>query len=304
MTKNILLTLGAAVIIAGGLFYAFQSSPQVIEPATGTVVDYKNASYVIDGKTITLTNGVSEVAAAPGSASKVVTRFFGNEVKADLDKDGREDVVFLLTQDQGGSGTFYYVVAALNKVTGYVGSQGLLLGDRIAPQSTEKGRGDIVIVNYAERSPGEDFGVAPSVGRSIWIILDPTTMQFGQVVPDFEGEVDPSKMSLDMKTWTWISVLYTDGTQVFPKKATAFTLSLEDNGTFSAKTDCNSLGGTYTLSGKSIAFSKMVSTLMFCEGSQEDTFSKLLSDTSSYNFTSKGEMIFSLKQDSGTVIFR
>lgn len=304
MTKNILLTLGAAIIILAGLFYAFKSSPQSVPPVVGDVPDYKNASYVIDGLTVTLTNGVSEVPAAPGSASKVVTRYFGNEVRADLDKDGREDIVFLLTQDRGGSGTFYYVVAALNKVTGYVGSQGLLLGDRIAPQTTEKGKGDIVIVNYAERAPGEDFGVSPSVGKSIWVILDPTTMQFGQVIPDFEGEADPSKMSLDMKTWTWISVLYTNGTQVLPKNATAFTLSLKDNGTFSAKTDCNSVGGTYTLSGKTITFSKMVSTLMFCEGSQESVFTKLLSDTSSYNFTSKGEMIFSLKQDGGTVIFR
>ena len=93
--------------------------------------------------------------AAPGSASKILTRYFGNEIRHDLNGDGREDVVFLLTQETGGSGVFYYAVAALDTEQGYVGSEGLLLGDRIAPQTTEIGTGNIVIVTYADRAPGK-----------------------------------------------------------------------------------------------------------------------------------------------------
>ena len=43
---------------------------------------------------------------------------------------------------------------------------------------------------------------------------------------------------------------------------------------------------------------------MYCEGSQESDFQKLLQNTGSYHFTSKGELIFDLKFDSGTVTFR
>ena len=59
--------------------------------------------------------------AAPGSASRIVTRYFGSEVRGDLNGDGREDVAFLLTQQSGGSGTFFYAVAALDLPSGRVG---------------------------------------------------------------------------------------------------------------------------------------------------------------------------------------
>lgn len=159
--------------------------------------DYKNATYIIEGRSVVLHDGYSESEAVPGAATKIVTRFFGNEVQHDLNDDGREDVVFLLTQETGGSGVFYYVVAALNTPTGYIGSHALFLGDRIAPQTTELDEGrtvrgtnrqNVIVVNYAERLSGEPFTARPSVGKSIWIKLDPENMRFGEVAQDFEGE--------------------------------------------------------------------------------------------------------------------
>src|SRR5688572_24661249 len=66
--------------------------------------DHKNTEYSIGGRTIWLVDGVAEVAAAPGSAARVVTRYFGNDVLGDFNGDGRDDVLFLLTQETGGSG--------------------------------------------------------------------------------------------------------------------------------------------------------------------------------------------------------
>jgi hypothetical protein len=126
---------------------------------------YKDISYDIEGRVITLTNGVSEIEAAPGSAARIITRYFGNESTGDVNNDGTPDVGFLLTQSRGGSGTFYYVVVALKTQDGYVGTNAVLLGDRIAPQSTEIRNGSL-IVNYADRRPGEPFTTPPSVGIS------------------------------------------------------------------------------------------------------------------------------------------
>ena len=158
-----------------------------------TALDHRNAEYVVGGRRIQLIDGVSEVEAAPGSAAKIVTRYFGNELRKDLNNDGREDVTFLVTQETGGTGTFFYVVAALASDAGYRGSQGLLLGDRIAPQTTESGRQNIVIINYADRAPGEPLSAQPSIAKSIWLLLNPTTMQFGEVTKDFEGEAERSE---------------------------------------------------------------------------------------------------------------
>jgi hypothetical protein len=63
---------------------------------------YKDLEYKIDGLRVKLVNGLSEMPIATGSATKVVTKYFGNEIKKDLDGDGREDVVFLITQERGG----------------------------------------------------------------------------------------------------------------------------------------------------------------------------------------------------------
>jgi heat shock protein HslJ len=124
------------------------------------------------------------------------------------------------------------------------------------------------------------------------------------VVDDFEGEADPSKMSLGMKKWNWVRSEYNDGRVVTPKMVDKFTLTFNTDGTFGASTDCNGVGGNYTTKEGSITFSQMISTLMYCEGSQENEFRDSLSNSTSYHFTSKGELVLGLKFDSGSVIFR
>ena len=133
--------------------------------ATAPAADYKNATYQVEGQPVNLLNGVSEVESAPGSATKIITRYFGNEAFGDLNGDGKQDVAFLITQEGGGSGTFFYVVVALATDQDYQGTNAVLLGDRIAPQTTSIDNGTIV-VNYADRNPGESFTVQPSVGVS------------------------------------------------------------------------------------------------------------------------------------------
>ena len=188
--KIILWVVGVLAVLVIG-FYAFNS--YIYNEKQGYAAkEYKNAEYIIEGQRIRLTNGEAQTEVAPGSASKVVTKYFGNELKTDLNSDGREDVVFLLTQNTGGSGTFYYVVAALNTARGYVGSDGYVLGDRIAPQTTEVSQNprhkNVVVVNYADRNIGEPMTTQPSLGKSAYLKLDPVSMQWGIVEPDFEGE--------------------------------------------------------------------------------------------------------------------
>ncbi len=165
------LIIFLVVVIAGGLVgYWVKTSDTKVETVQPTTVtgDYKNNSYSIEGETVVLKNGEYESEAAPGSVEKITTQFFGNEVKADFNADGKEDVAFILTQDGGGTGIFYYVVAALKTDTGYKGTNGIFLGDRIAPQTTEFKNG-MIVVNYADRKPGEPFSTDPSVGVSKYL---------------------------------------------------------------------------------------------------------------------------------------
>ncbi|MEQ1561254.1 MAG: META domain-containing protein [Nitrospira sp.] len=308
-TKKVLMgVLGFLIIgIIVYLVYFLLTDDNTIDVSTEPAKNYLDATYTIDERKVKLTKGIS-TEEIPNSSAVISTRYFGNEIKHDLDGDGREDVVFLLTQNGGGTGTFYYVVGALNKADGYIGGEGLFLGDRIAPQTTEISQNpktpNVIVVNYAERKAGESFSVQPSVGKSIWILLDPKTMQFGEVAQNFEGEADPARMKLNMQTWTWINTTYNDGKIVAPAKTKAFTLIFKNVATFSATTDCNGVGGEYMVTGNKIILGKMISTLMYCEGSQEGEFTKELGQVDSYHFTSKGELVFDLKFDSGVMVFK
>jgi heat shock protein HslJ len=66
-------------------------------------------------------------------------------------------------------------------------------------------------------------------------------------------------------------------------------------------TDCNGVGGKYTLgASSSITFGQFMSTMMFCEGSKEAEYSAQLMNTSSY--TLDGASLV-LKNASGTMMF-
>jgi heat shock protein HslJ len=290
-------------VIAGGLYYLNNWIYEQKQGDTLPRASYKDIAYVIQGETVELVGGFAEMESAPGAASKTIIRYFGNEAEGDLNGDGISDIAFLITQEGGGSGGFFYAVGAIWGDMGYTGSEAVFIGDRIAPQTAEV-RDGLLIINYADRAPGEPMTTPPSVDKSLYLKLDPQTLQFGEVVQNFEGEADPARMTLTMKPWNWVRTAYSDGTVATPATPGVFTLTFSDDSTFSAATDCNSMSGGYTAADGAISFGPIAATKKYCEGSQEAEFAKILSDTATYHFTSKGELILDLKFDNGSVIFR
>lgn len=200
--KNLVVLILLMLLVAGVALFLWKGGGEAPALNQGEVAgegqapapasDHKNAAYTIDGQVVQLKDGYAERDAAPDSASKVVTRYFGNELMTDLDGDGDEDVAFVLTQETGGTGIFYYAVAALQTEAGYVGSDGYLLGDRIAPQSTSHSPNPrqvrVVVFNYADRAPEEPMTARPSIGQSAYLKIVPEDRQWAIVEPDFEGE--------------------------------------------------------------------------------------------------------------------
>lgn len=184
-TISIIVTFIIFTAVAEGLYLLMQKETGGEVGAT----DSRNATYTFSGTPIRLTNGLSSLP-QEDSASPIATEYFGNELEVDLDNDGRKDVVMLLTQNTGGSGTFFYLAGALNTKNGYVGTQAMLIGDRIAPQNINLDEnGKTIIVNYADRAPGEPMTARPSMGKSMWVRYDAEDRSFGELVKDFEGEV-------------------------------------------------------------------------------------------------------------------
>ncbi|MEN9613798.1 MAG: hypothetical protein RLZZ347_105 [Candidatus Parcubacteria bacterium] len=192
--KNFALIIGILVVLSvvGSFFYKPVSK----------ITDVRDGTYLIDGQSVTLVDGVGTIDLGIDSASsKSTIAYFGNEAVGDLNNDGVVDKAFLVTKTGAGSGTFYYLVGALRTTDGYVGTDAVFLGDRIAPQTTEI-RNGLVIVNYADRSLGESFAISPSHGKSVWLKVDPKTLKFGEVVQNFEGESDSNRLNLSMQKYT------------------------------------------------------------------------------------------------------
>ncbi len=135
-------------------------------PPDPSGADPLNTTYTIEDRAVPLINGRFNAVAAPGSATRIMAAVFGRPLFGDLDHDGDEDAVVVIVYDPGGSGTFYYIAAAINQNGSYSGTAGYLLGDRIIAQVVKIHNG-VVLAQYLDRRPADPMSTPPSVRTAI-----------------------------------------------------------------------------------------------------------------------------------------
>jgi hypothetical protein len=163
------------LLIAGILSCAkLEGGPSQPDPLPGN--SPANASYLIENDWIQLENGRAEWQAAPGLATRVQIELFGKTTRGDLNHDGDEDAILFLIYQGGGSGTFYYLGAALQQKGNYQGTNAIWLGDRIGEPSATVQNG-LVLVEYLDRNHDEPMATAPSVLQTRYFILNNSTFR-------------------------------------------------------------------------------------------------------------------------------
>jgi len=262
-----------------------------------------NATYVIDSRKIALVNGFSEMPAAPESSTTITTEVWGTPEYADLNGDGKDDAALILIHSTGGSGTFYYVVAAIWREDGYQGTSAVFLGDRIEVRNIAINNNRITVA-LLDRKNRDSFSTPPSVASTQLVIYDANANQLVQVARDFEGEADPARMTLPMKSWFWVKTSYNDGSVHTPANPEVFSLTFQSDGKLLVTTDCNNMRGNYRVIDNLVNIEQIMSTRMYCEDAQEQLFAKMLQNVSSYFFTSRGQLVLELKYNSGSMIFQ
>ncbi len=163
---RVLLVLGP--VVAFGLVVACGGKSKPASSATVATIaataapalDPANATYVIDGKPVTLTNGKSDVPIAPGSASHRITTLTSTTATGDIDGDGKPDAAVVITDTSGGSGVFSHLAAVLS--SGGSGAPTALLGDRITVNQVSVNAAKVT-VTYVTRPDGVPFSTPPSV---------------------------------------------------------------------------------------------------------------------------------------------
>jgi hypothetical protein len=114
-------------------------------------------SYLIEKEKVSLRDGHARVK-IPGTTAVIISEIIRRPVYADLTGDGVKEAVSVVLQHSGGSGTFYYLVAAVDGKL----IESYFLGDRINITSikTEK---DIIIVEYLDRRETQPMASKPTI---------------------------------------------------------------------------------------------------------------------------------------------
>ena len=171
MRKELIIGILSCLLVIGCIFSFDNDKMDEAGVIPASVTDPLNTTYIIEGQKIRLIDGRSEIETTPGSATKVITSAFGKPVYGNIDGEGNTDAALILTHDPGGSGTFYYVAAALNVNGSYLGTRAILLGDRVNVRNISV-RNGLIIADYADHRLGEPMTATPSVGKSKHLILE------------------------------------------------------------------------------------------------------------------------------------
>ncbi len=112
----------------------------------------------------------------------------------------------------------------------------------------------------------------------------------------------PNPNPLFGTSWSWVETILLSGEHVRAPVGDKFVLTFGEDGHVHSSTDCNQMNGSYVIDGEVLSFGPMMSTKMFCEGSQEGNYSEALALTNSYAFEGN-ELHLNLNRDYGMMVF-
>ncbi len=108
--------------------------------------------------------------------------------------------------------------------------------------------------------------------------------------------------SLTGVTWEWRH--FVDSRHEKNLFVDTHTITFGDNGRYTGRADCNSVGGAYTVTGSSIQVQPGPSTLVAClPGSLGDEFTSYLFRVATFSFSDDGDLLLALPADGGTMRF-
>ena len=129
--------------------------------ASDSGVDVYNHRFSIEKETVRLRNGSAQFT-IPGTTAVIITEIINQPVTGNINKSDDLETVVVLLQHTGGTGSFYYLAAALadEKII-----ESYFLGDRIKIVSVSIAD-KLITVDYLERSINQAMAVAPKIKKT------------------------------------------------------------------------------------------------------------------------------------------
>jgi heat shock protein HslJ len=265
--------------------------------ASLTEESLKNAEYQgIYADPIRLTGGKYEGEPfVEGGASRPTVIFTNVYAFGDLDGDGVDDAVVVLVENSGGSGSFVYLAAVLNRNGSLENVATQFLGDRGQVESLSIAEGEIT-VNLATHGPDDPMCCPSQQEVQVYVLRGNDLVQLSSQ-SDAASDLDITGI-----TWQWWGLVETEpAAQSVVPNSENYTLVLQSDGSLHIKADCNVVGGTYTLEGDALTIELGPSTMAFCgEASLDQQFLEWLGNAGGYVL--KGDQLI-LKASAGDMIF-
>lgn len=109
--------------------------------------------------------------------------------------------------------------------------------------------------------------------------------------------------SLTGVTWEWHH--FSNGRYEMTIHVDSYSVTFAEDGNYFGRADCNSVRGTFSVTGSSIVINPGPATLVACEpGSLGDAFTDLLLRATAFSFADDGDLLLELPADGGTLRLR
>ena len=272
-----------AIILLAGISFALVTQTGFARDTTALISKLGNATYSgIEDQSVTLVDGQWEGQAyVEGGASRPRVGLLKDMYfTGDLDGDGQEEMVVILWQSSGGTGSNSYIAVMKPDNDGYRNISTALLGDRVKLKSGKLESGKIIL-DVLQAGESDPMCCPTQLATRIWTLEDTQLM---------EGDMEVTgKLSLNTLEGTdWI-LTHINRQEPLPDDARV-TLSF-NAGQISGKSACNrySAGVEEGDNPGDMLIGPTMGTRMMCPDhlmAVESLYLKALSQVASFSFYS------------------
>ena len=259
----------------------------------------KNATYQgIYDDPVTLTDGKYEGEPFVEGSAMRPTLTYVDAAWGDLTGDGVDDAVVFLAEASGGSGVFTYLAAVVDQDGQPVNAASVMVGDRTDINELKIENGEIV-AKILTQGP-DDPMCCPTQN-----MIKKYALQGDQLAETYSEVVDNKGEGAQLTgvTWNWLGSTYNNDAKSEVSMSDDFTITFNEDGSFSGKADCNNFGGSYTLTGNSISIQPGPMTMAMCP--QQELADQYLKDlgAAAIFFFQDDNLFIDMMMDSGTMKF-
>ena len=148
-------------------------------------------------------------------------------------------------------------------------------------------------------------------GIVVWLVVAMPGIYTNQPTNELSGETNMPEQGAALRSvlseqpWVWERTIMNDGAIIEPRNPGDFALTFTTNGEVSGRTDCNGFFGSFTIGNptdRRISFGPFGMSMMYCEGSQDAEFARMVEQSNSFFFDEEENLVLLIRYDSGSVI--